>query len=59
VESLAESFQVAADSVPKRILLQMASVREIPTIPGEVFAKFPTSFYSDPRDAAFKALGVE
>jgi ATP-dependent Lon protease len=37
----------------------MASVREIPTIPGELFAKFQTSFYADPRDAAFKAQGVE
>lgn len=59
VENLAESLQVAHDSGAKRILLPMASVRDIPTIPGELFAKFQTSFYSDPRDAAFKALGVE
>jgi ATP-dependent Lon protease len=26
---------------------------------GELFAKFQTSFYSDPVDAVFKALGVE
>jgi ATP-dependent Lon protease len=37
----------------------MASVRDIPTIPGELFAKFQTSLYTDPRDAAFKALGVD
>jgi ATP-dependent Lon protease len=59
VENLAESLQVAADSGAKRIFLPMASVRDIPTIPGELFAKFQTSFYADPRDAAFKALGVE
>jgi ATP-dependent Lon protease len=59
VESLAESLQVAHDAGAKRVLLPMASVRDIPTIPGELFAKFQTSFYSDPRDAAFKALGVE
>jgi ATP-dependent Lon protease len=59
VENLAESLQVAHDSGAKRILLPMASVRDIPTIPGELFAKFQTSFYADPRDAAFKALGVE
>jgi predicted ATP-dependent Lon-type protease len=35
------------------------SVGDIPSIPGELFAKFQTSFYPDPRDAAFKALGVE
>lgn len=59
VENLAECLQVAFDSGAKRILLPMASVRDIPTIPGELFAKFQTSFYSDPVDAAFKALGVE
>lgn len=59
VENLAQSLQVAFDSGAKRILLPMASVRDIPTIPGELFAKFQTSFYSDPTDAVFKALGVE
>ena len=59
VENLAESLQVAFDSGAKRILLPMASVTDIPTIPGELFAKFQTSFYADPVDAAFKALGVD
>lgn len=58
VENLAESMQVAFDSGAKRILLPMASVGDIPTIPGELFAKFQTSFYADPTDAVFKALGV-
>ena len=43
----------------KRLLLPMASVRDIATIPGELFAKFQTAFYADPVDAVFKALGVE
>jgi ATP-dependent Lon protease len=59
VENLAESLQVAADAGAKRLLLPMASVGDIPTIPGELFAKFQTSFYADPRDAVFKALGVQ
>lgn len=59
VENLAAALQVAFDSGAKRILLPMISVRDIPTIPGELFAKFQTSFYSDPTDAVFKALGVE
>jgi ATP-dependent Lon protease len=58
VENVAESLQVAFDSGAKRILLPMASVIDIPTIPGELFAKFQTSFYADPTDAVFKALGV-
>ena len=59
VENLAECLQMAFDSGGKRILLPMASVGDIQTIPGELFAKFQTSFYSDPVDAVFKALGAE
>ena len=58
VENLAESLQVALDAGAKRILLPMASVKDIPTIPGELFAKFQTGFYADATDAVFKALGV-
>ena len=59
VRNLAESLQVAFDAGAKRILLPMSSVTDIPTVPGELFAKFQISFYSDPVDAVFKALGVE
>jgi len=57
--NLAELLQVAFDSGAKKILIPMSSVGDIQTIPGELFAKFQTSFYADPVDAAFKALGVE
>jgi ATP-dependent Lon protease len=59
VEDIAATLQMAFDSGAKRILLPMASVKDIPSIPGELFAKFQTSFYADPVDAVFKALGVE
>ena len=59
VENLAGSLQVAFDAGAKRLLLPMASVKDIPTIPGELFAKFQTGFYADPVDAVFKALGVQ
>ena len=59
VENLAESLQVAFDTGAKRVLLPMASVKDIPTIPGELFAKFQTGFYADPVDSVFKALGVQ
>lgn len=59
VRNLAESLQVAFDAGAKRILLPMSSVTDIPSVPGELFAKLQTSFYSDPVDAVFKALGVE
>lgn len=57
--NLAEALQVGFDAGAKRILIPMSSVGDIPTIPGELFAKFQTSFYSDPVDAVYKALGVE
>jgi ATP-dependent Lon protease len=37
----------------------MASVKDIPKIPGELFAKFQTGLFADPADAVFKALGVQ
>jgi len=58
-DNIAETLQVAFNSGAKRILLPMSSVGDIQTIPGELFAKFQTSFYSDPVDAVFKGLGVE
>jgi len=59
VENLAETLQVAFNSGAKRILIPMSSVGAIASVPGELFAKFQTSFYSDPIDAVFKALGVD
>lgn len=52
-------MQVAFDAGAKRMQLLMSSVTDIATVCGESFAKFQTSFYSDPVDALFKALGVE
>lgn len=37
--NLAESMQVAFDAGAKRILLPMSSVTDIPSVPGELFAK--------------------
>jgi ATP-dependent Lon protease len=59
VQNLAESMQAAFDAGAKRILIPMSSVSAIATVPGELFSKFQTSFYSDPVDAVFKALGVD
>lgn len=59
VESIAECLQVAFDAGAKRVALPMASAIDLPTIPAELFTKFQTSFYADPVDAVFKALGVD
>lgn len=59
VENLAETLQVAFNAGAKRVLLPMSSVSAIASVPAELFTKFQTSFYSDPIDAVFKALGVD
>jgi ATP-dependent Lon protease len=59
VNGLAETLQIAFDAGAKRVLMPMASVSDIGTVPGELFAKFQSSFFADPVDAVFKALGAE
>jgi ATP-dependent Lon protease len=59
VKDLAESLQLAMDSGATRVLLPMASASDIPTVPAELFSKFQISFYADPVDAVYKALGVQ
>lgn len=58
VQGRAESLLVEADVGAKRSQLAMAGVGDVPTIPGELLAGFPTRFfYSDPWGARFKAPG--
>mgnify|MGYP001580693054 FL=1 len=59
VESIAECLQVAFDAGAKKVAMPMSSAADIPTIPVELFTKFQTSFYADPVDAVFKALGID
>ncbi|GEM49174.1 protease Lon-related BREX system protein BrxL [Deinococcus cellulosilyticus] len=59
VENFATTLQVAFDAGAKRILIPMSSAVDIASVPPELFAKFQVSFYSDPVDAVFKALGVQ
>jgi ATP-dependent Lon protease len=59
VEELANTLQVCFDAGAKKILLPMSSAADIATVPAELFAKFQTSFYTNPEDAVYKALGIE
>jgi len=58
VEDLAGSLQLAVDSGGVKVLIPMASSADLATVPPELMSKFQISFYADPVDAAFKALGV-
>lgn len=59
VEELANTLQVCFDSGAKKILLPMSSAADISSVPSDLFSKFNISFYNNPEDAVFKALGVE
>ncbi|MCI9247341.1 MAG: protease Lon-related BREX system protein BrxL [Clostridia bacterium] len=59
VEELANTLQVCFDSGAKKILLPMSSAGDIPNVPSDLFSKFNISFYNNPEDAVFKALGIE
>ncbi len=58
VTDLAGCMQVALEAGAKKVLLPMSSASDIPTVPQETFTKFQVSFYSDPIDGVYKALGV-
>ncbi|PLA73477.1 BREX system Lon protease-like protein BrxL [Hydrogenovibrio sp. SC-1] len=57
VNDLAGSLQMALDAGSNKVLLPMSSAGDIPIVPAELFSKFQISFYSDPVDAVYKALG--
>ena len=59
VQDLASSMQIALEAGATKVLLPMASASDIPSVPAETFTKFQVSFYSDPVDAVYKALGVQ
>ena len=59
VEELANTLQVCFDSGAKKILLPMSSASDIASVPSDLFSKFNISFYNNPEDAVFKALGIE
>ncbi|MCB5160342.1 protease Lon-related BREX system protein BrxL [Marinomonas algarum] len=58
VDDLAGSLQLAMDNGARRVLLPMSSATDIPSVPAELFSKFQISFYADPVDAVYKALGA-
>src|SRR3989304_472927 len=59
VETLAEAMRGALDAGARGIIFPSSSVGDFQTVPGELLSKFQNSFYADPIDAVFKAMGVE
>jgi ATP-dependent Lon protease len=59
VSSLTERLQLAMDNGAKRVLLPSENKRDFADIPSDVLDKLQIIFYSDPVNAAFRAMGLE
>lgn len=52
------ALQIAHDAGAKRILIPMADMVNFSKVPADLISKFSLEVYSDPVDAAYKALGI-
>ncbi len=59
VGSLTERLQLAMDNGARRVLLPLENKRDFLDVPGDVLDKLQIIFYSDPSNAAFRAMGLE
>ena len=59
VGSLTERLQLAMDNGARRVLLPLENKRALVDVPGDVLDKLQIIFYSDPINAAFRAMGLE
>jgi len=59
VGSLTERLQLAMDNGARRVLLPAENKRDFADIPSDVLDKLQIIFYSDPINAAFRAMGLE
>ncbi len=59
VPMLTEHLQMAMDNGARRVLLPAENKRDFADIPSDILDKVQISFYSDPLNAAYRALGME
>lgn len=59
MDVLTERLQLAMDNGAKRVLLPIENKRDLVDVPGDVLDKLQIIFYSDPMNAAFRAMGLE
>lgn len=52
------ALQIAHDAGARRILIPMADMVNFSKVPADLISKFSLEVYSDPVDAAYKALGI-
>jgi len=59
VSNLVERMQLALDSGAKRILLPSENKRDLPDVPDSLLKQIQPVFYTDPTNAAVRAMGLE
>jgi len=59
VPALAERLQLAMDNGAKRVLIPSENKRDFADVPSDVLDKLQIIFFSDPVNAAFRAMGVD
>ena len=58
-DNLGEFLQVAHDSGAKKVLIPAVDMAQLGKVPADLISKFSLIIYSDPIEAAFKAMGLE
>ena len=58
VRSLVEPLQVVMDNGARRVLIPLSNRRELLEIPPDILENVDPIFYSDPLQAALKAIGI-
>jgi len=56
IEQLGDRLRVAMDSGAQQVLIPTANAADLGSIPAEILDKLRVDFYSEPSQAAFKAL---
>jgi ATP-dependent Lon protease len=59
VGNLTERLQLALESGGKYALVPSENKRDIADVPDELLNKLQVSFYTDPTNAAIRAMGLE
>ncbi len=59
VSDLSQRLELARDAGAKRVLMPSENKRDIADVPDELLNRLETAFYTDPLNAAIKAMGLE
>ena len=56
IDNLADRLRIAMDSCAHRVMIPTTNAADLGSIPSELLDKLRVEFFSDPMQAAFKAL---